>query len=517
MLRCGPMPRPALAHWLRSPALRTALLLCVPALVVGAWVRIDLLLAVPEAWFNTDVRQVIGQAHRFLEEGRFEIPNRRTFLSGLQFAIPISQGWAATVFAAWTQHLLGLAFIVTMGLATIAWTRHWRAWIVPVTLVAALHPILLWYEHFALPDSMQTIFLVMASVAGYAFFRRPGAGTFALLLGAVFLTAGARQEGRYFCAFVLAAVVAVHWGRPRVLAAYLAVALVFSGFTFHVTRTTQSGQMLLTATIHLLPDDLPGYGDLPSRLVPHRERSLEAWDGRPRKHNGRRKAIRKTLKAWLMESEGLRSSVANHRADPLSKELATRIALRQPHHVPQLALAKFLSGFDDEAYPGFGASYFPEEFVQDIVRDIWHKERSPALFGRTFASQDELAAYALERYQPLPPDWIGNRASRLADAVRGVRLPGFDVGMYHMAGAPLVWALAGVGLVGVAVRSRNPFGFETLWLLNLVAVAVAMFAGAPVRTRYRLMFLPWVILGLAMFADLAVAAAHTLRSRTRSA
>ncbi len=506
---------------LRNPTLRRALLLCIPALIAGAWVRVDLLSRVPEAWFNTDIRQVVSLAEHFLEEGEIQVPWRRTFLPALQLSVPMFFGASALRFAAITQHLLGLAFIVVAGLATVAWTRHWRWWIVPVTLVAALHPVFLWFEHLALPDMIQATFVLATSVAGWAFFRRPSPTRFGLLLAAIFLAAGARQEGRYFCAFALAAVVFVQWRQPRRLAAYLAVALVFSFLTFRWTETTQSGQMLLASTIHLMPDELRGYPGLSEQLVPHREVARERWEGYPTRHNTTRKAVRKTVQAWIEENEGLRTGVANWRADPLSKSLGGQIALRNLHHVPFLALAKFLAGFERELFPGFDERYFPEYFLKDIILDGFVPGHDgwrivPALYGRTFRDTEELVTYVRETYPALPPSWVGNMGARLMADVMAVKLPEVRLGMYRFHGAPLVWALAAVGLVATAARERRLLGFHPLWLLSLSAVAVAMFTAAPIRERYRLMFQPFVVVGLAAFADLVAVALRAAWAGLRS-
>ena len=70
-----------------------------------------------------------------------------------------------------------------------------------------MQPTLLWYEHFALPDSTFTFTIVAACVVGGHFYRRPGAGVFAALFATLFLVAGARQEGFLFLVFGVALVI----------------------------------------------------------------------------------------------------------------------------------------------------------------------------------------------------------------------------------------------------------------------------------------------------------------------
>jgi hypothetical protein len=85
------------------------LLLCIPALILGAALRASFLAVTPEVYYQTDTYSYFMTASKLLTDGDFDINPKRSFLypSLLVFA-PLLPGSVA-VGVAVIQHILGLA------------------------------------------------------------------------------------------------------------------------------------------------------------------------------------------------------------------------------------------------------------------------------------------------------------------------------------------------------------------------------------------------------------------------
>ena len=123
------------------------------------------------------------------------------FLTPLLYSISALAHIPVLYFAAILQHLFGVVLVVCTGLLTKAWFLSWRLWIVPLTVLIAINPILLWYEHTALPESM-TVFGAMAvALTGTLFFGAPTDIRSRCCSSPSFSWRGLVQKGAFFFAF----------------------------------------------------------------------------------------------------------------------------------------------------------------------------------------------------------------------------------------------------------------------------------------------------------------------------
>ncbi len=113
--------------------------------------------------------------------------------------------------------------------------------IVPLTILMALHPAPLWFEHTLLAESPYLFCVVALALAGTVFARWPTWETFGFLLAALFFTAGARPEGRLFLAFGVLLTLLVYRRGLRREVAKIVTLVVFCVVTLIATRTAQAG------------------------------------------------------------------------------------------------------------------------------------------------------------------------------------------------------------------------------------------------------------------------------------
>jgi len=145
---------------------RRCLLLCLPAILVGAAIRVAFLTAIPEGFYGADSPSYFVAAERIWQEHRISFPARRRWLYPLLLvpspALLVSPARSAPVL----QHLLGLATLFGIGWITGCLTKLRNLWIPAVTLIAAILPQMVWDEHELISETVfLALFVLTAALA----------------------------------------------------------------------------------------------------------------------------------------------------------------------------------------------------------------------------------------------------------------------------------------------------------------------------------------------------------------
>src|SRR5262249_45076952 len=156
----------------------------------------------------------------------------------------------------------GLGLIVACGGLCRLWFRHWRWFIIPITLLVAVNPSILWYEHTLMAEPLYVDMTVLLALAGTLFVLRKTARAFVFLCIALVLESGARPEGKLFFCFGIFLVLLAYWGDwSRMKVALPSVGTL--GLVMHfLTKTSQAGLLLYTSLVHFTPDQMkaaPGF------------------------------------------------------------------------------------------------------------------------------------------------------------------------------------------------------------------------------------------------------------------
>lgn len=497
---------PALRAFLRrvdTPELRLGLRLCLPAALAAVLLRAWLLAHMPAAFVHNDTPTIVETADTLVTRGAWVLDGKKTFLAPLVACIPALLHVPVLPFLAVVQHLLGVLDVFLVGLLVLGWFRFWRWLIVPATLLIALNPVLLWYEHTALAETWAVTGVLLVALAGTAFAKIPCRYTFALLLGATLFMAGARPEGRLFALFALALVVRGFWGNLRALRIAVPVMLVWTAIIFALTRTSQSGLLLLTSVIHLSPPHLTLSPGVAEALAPLAAQARAEW-ARPNapKLVPLRKAIEKRVVAF---QTGVPSRQAEKRVNSICSRASLEIALRNLPALPALAVRKFqiahreLPSGDFDIYPlagQFDALYGNGDDDKNVryARLFW---------GRPLSNEADARAFLQSEYRPLPGlstwlrAWIGAGASPLC--------------------LPWLYTAAFLGLIALAARDR-PLGFHQLWGAFLLGLWLIIMVTANIRARFRVPFEPlWTLYALALLDSVLILGARWLPRRRRIA
>ena len=161
------------AEYIAAPSLvapvydwRKCLVLCLPALVLGAVLRLCFVAAIPEAFYGADSPSYIQAADRLWNNHRISVAERRRWLYPLLIVpmagLPISLAHALPVL----QHLLGLATLFGIGWIVGNLTSFRIIWVPVVTLAAAILPQMLWDEHEMISEAVfLALFVLTVSLA----------------------------------------------------------------------------------------------------------------------------------------------------------------------------------------------------------------------------------------------------------------------------------------------------------------------------------------------------------------
>jgi hypothetical protein len=131
----------------RHPLWRDALLWCLLALIVGAFLRVLVISYLPYALWGADSRSHYAFAQYLMEEHHLHMDEKRRFLYPL-LMVPLSLlpgvplRWLPVL-----QHALGLASLVPFAYVIRKTLVSWRWSIVPLTVFYSAFPVTILFEH----------------------------------------------------------------------------------------------------------------------------------------------------------------------------------------------------------------------------------------------------------------------------------------------------------------------------------------------------------------------------------
>lgn len=522
------------ALW-RDPRLRELLRWCLPALALGLALRVALTVHMPFGFFHDDASDFLTTPDRLFHEHKFELHEKKTFLVPVLFTLPFALPAPALVTIPLAQHALGLALIVLIGALCRLWLAAWKIFIVPLTLLAALNPFYLWYEHTLMAETIFVFCTVLVALTGTLYARQPSRPRFIAFCTALVLEAGARPEGKLLFGFGLLLVVLVNWRWLRAMwrqpAAMLAVALV----THLCTKTSQAGLLLYTSVARITPAELKCAPGFDPYIAPIRADLQQRWEARPQFPRVRdRKAIAAAVERYLKENSSVGTAKRQSDVNKFCLKLARETCLKNLSALPGLALTKFRLVVTESPAGRFdNAMIFEkqrEAFADNIERTL---RLSRGLLGVALADEAALHRWIDTHYGEVPwfnqlsdgqgsmalnflpaqsPSWLAAvNAWRLPD----VRYPNPDVPAFPIThyGIPFYFILALAGLLIVMLRRGELQDFHVAWGLTLLGFFFTIMLTANVRPRFRFVFEPFLFIYIALLLDTLWLGARSLVRR----
>ena len=507
-----------------QPSARELLIWCAPALLLGAALRIALMMQMPNGFLHDDSPDFLQTADRLLHEGEFDIHGKKTFLTPVVFTIPFLIRAAALTAIPAFHHLLGLGLVVVIGSLCRLWFKHWKWFIVPLTLLTATNPFLLWYEHTLMAETLFVFCTALVALAGTLYALDQSWRRFAFLGGALFLDAGARPEGKLLFGFALLLLVLLPFREWRSILPRFAVMAALAVVTHLMTKTSQAGLLLYTSVARFTPSELrcaPGFDPF---IAPIRKELQERWSKWPSFPKVRdRRAVAEAVEQYL-RSSGSTRRLKHADVNGFCLKLAVETCWRSFFRLPEHAYHKFR----------FVASESPSGLLDDKwlfekQTNAWSdlQKTMPRIVGgltsQAIATEAELNDFISSRYREV--GWFNSLHDRWLAAVNAWRFPdtkfvdpGNPRSVFIYPGVPLYFLLAAIGAVVLTLRRGVLQPFHIAWVLTLFGFFYVIMLTGNVRSRFRFVFEPFWFVYIGILIDsLWIGLTGLFRSRSAPA
>ena len=483
------------------------LLLCAPALLIGLLLRIALTAQLPFAYFHDDTSDFLVTADRLLNDSSLQIHGKKTFLVPVVYTVPFLVRAPALIVVPIFQHLLGLGLVLLVGLLCRLWFQKWRVFIIPLTVLAALNPFYLWYEHTLMAETIFVFATVLVAVAGTLYALEQSRARFGFFLSALVLEAGARPEGKLFFGFAILLVVFLHWRRWRSDWPRFAIVVLLAGIIHLITPSSQAGLLLYTSLARLTPGELKSAPGFEPYIAPMRAELERLWResySYPRVRH--RKEISTTVERYLREVQNEKGGL-RRKVNALCTRMAAEIAGRNFFLMPIYAAQKF-----HLMAVGTPAGVFDNQLLLDKQRGAYAEGQEQALrlsrglSGETWDTEADIHQFIDSHYREVP--WF-NRLQRIWLAtVNSVRLrdsrfpdPETPGAIRVVKGLPIYFLVATFGLLAAALRRGALQPFHIAWALGLAAFFFVVILTANLRPRFRFVFEPFWFLYIGLLLE----------------
>ena len=458
---------------------RQCFCLCLPALIVGAILRLSLLAAIPEVFYGSDSPSYSTTAENVYLKGHFRLPPKRRYLYPLLLiAAPVVPFCNTIQLVAAVQHTAGLVMILGIGWVAGHLVRRPGLWVPPVTLLAAVWPRMLYYEHEMIGECLLLgVFISAVAIAapreGLVAPRR--LGWFLVLAVAIMAVkpAGAPLWLGLFLAAMLLTRNAPAWPRPFFLAVPAAVLIALTS-----GGDGQGPWLFLSSVLPLVNTEGEPYARERALIRPAIESARADLPKYAFNETRYKKMLSETGADGAFGSEYAALAADPKRFSKFAKTLGTEAVLAHPLQYAKLTVEKILVAGSNRDHD---RRLLPETFWADQAASSdqhWGKKpREMALLYEMDRSAYEImAAERAQRtvwFQPLVL-WF----SHVQWAQANARPPGKPARIRLTA---LGW-LAVLGLAGALVPGRF-IRTSILWLPMLLYVVVVFAVGDRV-SRY---------------------------------
>jgi hypothetical protein len=380
----------------RHPLVCDALLWALPAIAVGAVLRWLLLSYLPYAYWGSDSRSYFGFTEQLLDTGKISLYDKRRYLY-LIGLLPVTLlpgsvlGWLA-----WLQHVFGIATLVPLAYTVRKSFVGWRLWVIPVTLLYAGLPILLWYEHELLAECL-FFHGVVWMIAGWLAFAGDNAASPAMRNFRWFVAGSAmvlltKPAGLFFWPAIVLGLLAVKAWRAFRIKHWATVAVLFV-LQLTIGQDTQGAWLLYTSAFPLTRIDTPKHADYKAQiadLIPAARKELDTHvrgpDSKQWKDFLKYPDRQQERPLWteLGKDDELRQKIY--------KDLAHEAIFAHPILFLRIALGKIISSANPGEFRAerFLPSYYVEKYGHQYEAD---RKKKPGRIRRIFG---------LPRDAPLP-------------------------------------------------------------------------------------------------------------------
>jgi hypothetical protein len=504
------MPSAPRSFFVRHPLLREACCWAIPALLFGAGLRVLFLSYLPYAFWGADSRSYFSFAHRLISELYVSLDEKRRFLYPI-LMVPVALLPGAPLrWLAILQHAFGVATLLPLAYVVRKTFVFWRLWIVPVTVLFAGLPVVLWYEHELLGENVFFALLVWAFAGWVAWVGEPrierARGLFWWFFVPFALFILTKPSGRFAWPGVVAGLVIVAaW--QRLSRAQIVALVALLPVTLAVGSRKQGAWLLYTATFPLTQLETPLHADYKAQIrdlvepLARNPDTFYLFDDvpfdfleRPGDHPDR------PLWAALARDEKLKSRIY--------MDLAVEGIKAHPARFVWFGVQRAIASANHSM---FGRNRFTGEYFRDKTEHFYEEaqrdERSPIRMAYALPKRGALPPYEefVGRLDPARGSWpervVRGWGETIGDALDFVSIPKVPkaersilLARPTMLG---VWLALGA-LLSLLPRYRRTLG---VWMLLALSYELGVFVVSQTNARYFGPAWPVIVVLLALPAD----------------
>jgi len=336
-------------------------MLCLPALILGAILRISLIAALPEGYYGPDSNSYFDTTSSLWLNGKWDLgPKRRWVYPLLLLPTPALPGRTVVAIAV-IQHAVGLLTVLGIGWIVLHLTRRPGIWVPLVTTIAAVWPRMVWYEQEVVAESLLLASIILAIALAFPVERlKEPRRLFWFLLAATLIIA-VKPHGRpIWLGLMISAVLLAGfpWRWSKACWAVLAASLVI---IFTTGSSKQGPWLLLSSTLPLVNPEQGKWPEYRKILRPYIEEARVDLSQYPWKQDRYKKMLVESKEPLMLgpEWQALLAPKDKKKFLQVCHDLAQDAILHAPFTYARMVLQKI--GFvlsDMEAGSGMSPRVF---------------------------------------------------------------------------------------------------------------------------------------------------------------
>jgi hypothetical protein len=491
---------------------------CLPALLIGLALRVAVMESMPYGYLQYDSSDYLVTPQRLIDNHRFYIHDKRSYLTPLLFSAAFALPVPALKTIAVAQHVMGLVATVLVGALVSLWFRFWRVAIVPVTVLFAANPFIIWYEHTIMGEAQFLFFTVLMVLAGTLLARRPTTTRFVWFIVSLLAAFGTRLESKTYLLFALLLVLVTYW-KAWLRTAIGLVAVVASFLVaFHVSGDRDVSSLVYASLIRFAPTESKIAPDLMPQLLPirdaARERSIEYPSGLVR--------LAKQINKVVDDYVGPR--VKSKRAEGeeegrIVRGLCLETLRAEPVKTILTPWLKFHLAIDAwSSYSWDKQSVWERQKEAFTMKDWMLGTLGRGLTGQALTA-DTVSDWIRANYRASWVLWFTNYQEKWNQALIFLRLPdqpmaderwvhdfygGVPDWSHKVPGVPFYYILSFLGMLLALVRPSGLRGFHFAWVATVLGGLYVCSMVGVTNGRFRFVYEPFFLLYFFLLFDMAV-------------